>query len=132
MASLGSGEHLLLRNHGCLTVGANIADAFLNMYVLVSACKAQVLIMSIPGQKVSTTGETLYSPPQHCITPCDLEPFRSLAALCQVTVRPEIIERARRVAVAATHADKSGGSMGMIAWPAMTRRVNRELPGYDQ
>jgi ribulose-5-phosphate 4-epimerase/fuculose-1-phosphate aldolase len=43
VASLGSRRALILRNHGLLTVGGTIADAFLSMYVLESACQVQVL-----------------------------------------------------------------------------------------
>ena len=41
-ANLGNANFLMLRNHGLLTVGKTIADAFLAMYVLESACKIQV------------------------------------------------------------------------------------------
>ena len=40
--NLGNANFLMLRNHGLLTVGKTIADAFLAMYVLESACKIQV------------------------------------------------------------------------------------------
>lgn len=39
---LGDHTALILRNHGLLTVGPTIADAFLSMYVLESACQIQV------------------------------------------------------------------------------------------
>jgi len=41
-ADLGDKNFLLLRNHGLLTVGRTVADAFLNMYVFESACQIQV------------------------------------------------------------------------------------------
>lgn len=41
-ASLGANTFLMLRNHGLLTVGANVADAFLAMYTFDSACKIQL------------------------------------------------------------------------------------------
>ncbi|ACT60536.1 class II aldolase/adducin family protein [Hirschia baltica] len=40
---LGSKSLLMLRNHGTLTVGPNCAIAFLRMYFLENACKAQIL-----------------------------------------------------------------------------------------
>jgi len=40
-ADLGSNIFLMLRNHGLLTVGATIADAFLAMYVFESTCQIQ-------------------------------------------------------------------------------------------
>jgi len=39
---LGTKAHLMLRNHGLLTVGPSIADAFLSMYLFESACMIQV------------------------------------------------------------------------------------------
>ena len=43
---LGDKTHLILRNHGLLVVGGTIADAFLFMYNLESACQIQVAAMS--------------------------------------------------------------------------------------
>jgi ribulose-5-phosphate 4-epimerase/fuculose-1-phosphate aldolase len=41
-ADLGDRTFLCLRNHGLLTVGTTIADAFLAMYVFESACQIQI------------------------------------------------------------------------------------------
>ncbi|WP_340676222.1 class II aldolase/adducin family protein [Paraperlucidibaca sp.] len=41
-ADLGSANFLMLRNHGLLTVGPTIADAFLSMYVFESTCQIQL------------------------------------------------------------------------------------------
>ena len=41
-ADLGKATFLMLRNHGLLTVGRTIADAFLSMYTFESACRIQV------------------------------------------------------------------------------------------
>ncbi len=41
-ADLGQANFLMLRNHGLLTCGASIADAFLNMYVFESTCQIQL------------------------------------------------------------------------------------------
>lgn len=46
VADLGARTSLILRNHGLLTVGPSIADAFLAMYVLETACQAQLLAQS--------------------------------------------------------------------------------------
>lgn len=43
---MGNHGLLILRNHGLLTVGANCATAFLRMYFLEQACKAQILAQS--------------------------------------------------------------------------------------
>ena len=39
--SLGQASHLMLRNHGLLTVGKTVADAFMHMYRFESACQIQ-------------------------------------------------------------------------------------------
>jgi ribulose-5-phosphate 4-epimerase/fuculose-1-phosphate aldolase len=41
-ADLGHANYLMLRNHGLLTVGKTIADAFLHMYVFESTCQIQI------------------------------------------------------------------------------------------
>lgn len=41
-ADLGQANFLMLRNHGLLTCGASIADAFLNMYVFERTCQIQL------------------------------------------------------------------------------------------
>lgn len=46
VADLGQNTNLILRNHGLLTVGRTIPDAFLAMYVLETACQTQLLAQS--------------------------------------------------------------------------------------
>ena len=46
VADLGQSTNLILRNHGLLTVGPSIPDAFLAMYVLETACQTQLLAQS--------------------------------------------------------------------------------------
>jgi ribulose-5-phosphate 4-epimerase/fuculose-1-phosphate aldolase len=46
VADLGNKNALILRNHGLLTTGATIADAFLMMYILETACQTQILAQS--------------------------------------------------------------------------------------
>src|SRR5229473_1786569 len=46
VADLGSSNSMILRNHGLLTVGSSVAEAFLSMYVLERACKIQILAQS--------------------------------------------------------------------------------------
>lgn len=46
VADLGAKHAMLLRNHGTLTVGASVAQAFLRMYFLERACEAQVHMLS--------------------------------------------------------------------------------------
>jgi ribulose-5-phosphate 4-epimerase/fuculose-1-phosphate aldolase len=53
---LGTNTFLVLRNHGLLTVGERVADAFLAMYVFESACAIQV--------RAQGGGELLHIHPQ--------------------------------------------------------------------
>ena len=46
VADLGNANALILRNHGLLTTGKTIADAFLFMYVLETACQIQLMAQS--------------------------------------------------------------------------------------
>lgn len=47
---LGTAHFLMLRNHGLLTVGASIADAFLSMYIFESACQIQLAAQAGGGE----------------------------------------------------------------------------------
>ena len=42
VASLGSNNYLMLRNHGLLTVGSSVASAFQAMYLFEAACAIQI------------------------------------------------------------------------------------------
>lgn len=41
-ADLGNNTYLMLRNHGLLTVGSSIPEAFLNMYTFENTCRIQI------------------------------------------------------------------------------------------
>ncbi|PAV26619.1 class II aldolase [Tamilnaduibacter salinus] len=43
---LGNNNFMILRNHGLLTTGGSIADAFLGMYILQKACEVQIQALS--------------------------------------------------------------------------------------
>jgi ribulose-5-phosphate 4-epimerase/fuculose-1-phosphate aldolase len=43
---LGTKNNMILRNHGLLTIGRTIAEAFLSMYILERACRIQILAQS--------------------------------------------------------------------------------------
>ncbi len=45
-ADLGSNNFMILRNHGLLTTGTSVAEAFLAMYILQKACEVQIQAMS--------------------------------------------------------------------------------------
>lgn len=52
---LGDSMNFILRNHGLLTVGQSIADAFLAMFNLERACQVQVLAQSGGAELVAVT-----------------------------------------------------------------------------
>jgi ribulose-5-phosphate 4-epimerase/fuculose-1-phosphate aldolase len=52
VADLGDNNALILRNHGLLTTGATVADAFLMMYALETACQIQVMAQSTGGELI--------------------------------------------------------------------------------
>jgi ribulose-5-phosphate 4-epimerase/fuculose-1-phosphate aldolase len=49
-ADLGHANFLMLRNHGLLTVGKTIADAFLSMYTFESTCQIQISAQAGGGE----------------------------------------------------------------------------------
>ena len=60
-ADLGEANSMILRNHGLLTLGGTVADAFLNMYILQRACEVQIRaltgnreLIAVPDVIVST------------------------------------------------------------------------------
>lgn len=58
-ADLGTANFLMLRNHGLLTVGRTIQDAFLNMYTFENTCRIQ-----IDAQAAAASGAELNLIPQ--------------------------------------------------------------------
>jgi len=64
VADLGDNTHLILRNHGLLTVGETAAEAFLAMYYLEASCAIQVRGQSGGGELIPVAKdivETAYS-----------------------------------------------------------------------
>ncbi len=53
VADLGEKTALILRNHGLLTCGPSIADAFLAMYILESACMIQLRAQAGGGELIA-------------------------------------------------------------------------------
>jgi ribulose-5-phosphate 4-epimerase/fuculose-1-phosphate aldolase len=65
---LGARNFMLLRNHGTLTVGSNIGEAFVRMYLLERACSIQL--------KVLATGRAI-----HPVTPTALKRTATIGAM---------------------------------------------------
>ena len=93
---LGQNTNFVLRNHGLLTVGPTVADAFKSMYTLETTCQIQLAAQS--------AGEV-------------------------ELVSPSIIEGVN--ATVRTMEAGAGTSRGLLAWPALLRRLDRLNPGYD-
>lgn len=53
VADLASNNFLMLRNHGLLTVGETVADAFLFMYLFEATCMIQVRAMAGGGELIA-------------------------------------------------------------------------------
>ena len=58
-ADLGSANFLMLRNHGLLTVGDTVADAFLSMYLFETVCTIQVRAQSGGGELIPVHPEII-------------------------------------------------------------------------
>lgn len=93
VADLGDKTYLMLRNHGLLTLGRTVADAFLNMYIFEAACMIQIRAQSGGGELVR--------------------------------IPQAIIDGAQQQAKMVTKAQG-----GMLAWPALLRRLDRKDASY--
>jgi ribulose-5-phosphate 4-epimerase/fuculose-1-phosphate aldolase len=58
-ADLGQHQMMILRNHGTLTVGHNVAEAFLRIYLLERACSIQVRALSMGRPLKAVTAEAI-------------------------------------------------------------------------
>jgi ribulose-5-phosphate 4-epimerase/fuculose-1-phosphate aldolase len=54
---LGTKNAMILRNHGTLTVGESVPQAFLRMYFLERACEAQVLMLSAGRENLNNPNQ---------------------------------------------------------------------------
>lgn len=93
VADLGENTFFMLRNHGLLTLGRTIADAFVNMYVFEAACMIQIRAQAGGGELIR--------------------------------IPDAIVRGGQQQAKTVT---KSQG--GMLAWPALLRRLDRIDPSY--
>jgi len=59
VADLGNKTFLILRNHGLLTVGQSVPDAFLSMFLLERACRIQILAQSGGGKLIPVSDKIL-------------------------------------------------------------------------
>jgi ribulose-5-phosphate 4-epimerase/fuculose-1-phosphate aldolase len=61
VADLGDKTSLILRNHGLLTVGQTVADAFVSMYYLETSCAIQLRAQSGGGELITVPKEIMES-----------------------------------------------------------------------
>ena len=61
VADLGENDALILRNHGLLTVGETVAEAFVTMYYLEASCAIQVRAQSGGGELITIPKELIDS-----------------------------------------------------------------------
>lgn len=59
VSDLGNKTFLILRNHGLLTVGQSVADAFLSMFLLERACRIQILAQSGGSNLISVSDKVM-------------------------------------------------------------------------
>ncbi len=68
VADLGDNRHLILRNHGLLTVGETAAEAFVSMYFLETSCAIQVRaqaggeLISVPKEIIESSYAQMMNP----------------------------------------------------------------------
>src|SRR5471032_3619205 len=98
---LGDKSVLMLRNHGLLTVGETVSQAFLRMYYLEKACEIQI---------AAQAGGTLRFPADE---------------VCRRTER-QFNEPGKDVA----EGELSDPDANRMAWAALLRRLDRVSPGY--
>jgi ribulose-5-phosphate 4-epimerase/fuculose-1-phosphate aldolase len=59
VSDLGDKKFLILRNHGLLTIGASVPEAFVGMYFLETACRIQTLAESAGKELISISADVL-------------------------------------------------------------------------
>ncbi|AIL61595.1 class II aldolase/adducin family protein [Pseudomonas alkylphenolica] len=101
VADLGNKPVLMLRNHGLLTVGENVSEAFLRMYYLEKACEIQLAAQA--------AGEI--------VLPSD--------AVCAHTER-QFNDHARQL----KEGELTDSGAMQLAWKALLRMLERVAPDY--
>jgi ribulose-5-phosphate 4-epimerase/fuculose-1-phosphate aldolase len=64
-ADLGQTRHMILRNHGLLTVGGTVSDAFMSMFSLQRACEIQVLAQGSGAELINIPQAVLDTVPEY-------------------------------------------------------------------
>jgi ribulose-5-phosphate 4-epimerase/fuculose-1-phosphate aldolase len=81
---------MILRNHGTLTVGKSVAEAFIRMYFLERACSMQVRALSQSGRELyATAASVIEKNRQHALA--------GFGAVAQHLVWPALIRKLDRI-----------------------------------
>jgi ribulose-5-phosphate 4-epimerase/fuculose-1-phosphate aldolase len=87
---LGNCSAMILRNHGTLTVGKSVAEAFIRMYFLERACSMQVHALSQSGRELyATAASVIEKNRQHALA--------GFGAVAQHLVWPALIRKLDRI-----------------------------------
>ena len=89
VADLGDKRALMLRNHGLLTVGESVADAFLLMYLLQTACEIQLMAQA--------TGSELVAVPEPIVAGIEAQAEQVTRGLGGALVWPGLLRKLDRI-----------------------------------
>ena len=89
VADLGTKNAMLLRNHGTLTVGSTVGEAFIRMYFLERACEAQIYALS--------AGDRVNNPPQGTPEVAAQQGAAGLKIAAQLLAWPALLRKAYRL-----------------------------------
>jgi ribulose-5-phosphate 4-epimerase/fuculose-1-phosphate aldolase len=90
VADLGDKSAMIFRNHGTLTVGETVGEAFLKLYFLERACEAQVLALSAGENNLNT-------PPQGAPEMAAQQGKASLKVGANMLAWPALLRKAYRL-----------------------------------
>lgn len=89
VADLGTKNAMLLRNHGTLSVGNTVGEAFIRIYFLERACQAQIMALS--------AGEAINHPPQGTPEIAAEQGAAGLKLAAQFLAWPALLRKAYRL-----------------------------------
>jgi ribulose-5-phosphate 4-epimerase/fuculose-1-phosphate aldolase len=89
VADLGHRNAMLLRNHGTLSLGETVGEAFIRIYFLERACEAQILALS--------AGDRINNPPQGTPEKASEQGGMGLKAAAKYLAWPALLRKAYRL-----------------------------------
>ncbi|GAA4034621.1 class II aldolase/adducin family protein [Sphingomonas rosea] len=89
VADLGTKNAMLLRNHGTLSVGETVGEAFIRIYFLERACEAQIYALS--------AGDRINNPPQGTPEIAAQQGAQGLKLAAQFLAWPALLRKAYRL-----------------------------------